>query len=70
MQAGGFVINRDTEFGLFQANICEAFSGDDVTQQFKEGKYLTTDAKKKMSQGALPGKLWMCVIIGCLPTMY
>lgn len=64
MQAGGFVINRDTEFGSFQVNIHEAFSGDDVTQQFKEEKYLTSDAKKKVSEGALPGKLWRCVTVG------
>lgn len=58
MQAGGFV-NEDMEFGSFQMKIHEAFSGDDVTQQFKvvEEKYLKSDVKKKVSQGALPGKL-------------
>ena len=58
MQAGGFMINSDTKFGTFQANLHEAFSGDDVTQQLKEERYLTSAAKKKkVSQGALPGKL-------------
>lgn len=47
----------DMEFGSLQTNIHEAFSGDDVTKQFKEERYLVNDARKRVSQRFLPGKL-------------